>query len=90
MTQNWKPGTKCENAHASGTPFVAFPECGYLEIATGAEYWAEKPADLPICFDWLEDQSAREQIHDRFIRASYSVEDAARDLKAFLEEICLR
>lgn len=84
VTQCWKSGIKIANAHASGTPFVGAPEMGYLENATGAEYWAETPSQLPTCFDWLEDQSAREQIHDRFQQAAYPVEKAAAELKDWL------
>lgn len=87
VTQNWKSAIKLANAHASGTPFVGAPEMGYLENATGAEYWAETPSQLPTCFDWLEDQSAREQIHDRFQQAAYPVEKAAADLKAWVESL---
>lgn len=84
--RHWKSGVKLENAHASGTPFIGARECGYTEIATGCEYWADGPGELRIALDWLVDQSAREQIHDRFVQAAYPVERAASDLQQFLRQ----
>jgi hypothetical protein len=83
--RNWKSGVKCENAHASGTPFIGAREAGYLEIATGCEYWADDPQELRVALNWLADQSARELICDRFVRAAYTVEHAAADLHTFLK-----
>jgi hypothetical protein len=82
--RHWKSAIKLQNAHASGTPFVGSPETGYLENASGAEYWAETPAQLAMSFDWLVDQGARETISDRFIQKRFPVEHAAVMLKDFL------
>lgn len=82
--RNWKSGVKLANAHASGTPFIGCQEAGYTEIATGCEYWAENQKRLGIALEWLADQSTREQVSDRFVRAAYSVQHAAADLKRFL------
>lgn len=84
VQSNWKSAVKLANAHGSGTPFVGQAEAAYLENATGCEYWAEKPAGLPVCFDWLESQSAREMIHDRFVQDAFPVERAGEQLKEFL------
>jgi hypothetical protein len=86
-TRNWKSAVKLANAHGSGTPFVGQRECGYLETASGAEYWADSPADLGACFDWLTDQSARELVSDRFTKKAYTVEHAATDLLGFLRAL---
>lgn len=83
-TRNWKSNIKLANAHGSGTPFVGQMECGYVETASGAEYWAEEPSGLGMCFDWLTPQSTREQVSDRFFERAYPVESAARDLKVFV------
>jgi hypothetical protein len=40
-----------------------------------------------MAFDWLESQSAREQVSDRFVQAAYTVDAAAKDLMAFLETL---
>jgi hypothetical protein len=82
--RNWKSGVKLENAHASGTPFIGSREAGYLEIATGCEYWADTQSQLRIALGWLADVTTREQICDRFVQAAYPVERAAADLHAFL------
>lgn len=87
VCRHWKSGVKLANAHASGTPFVGHRECGYLENATGAEYWADSPTELGSCLDWLKDQGAREHISDRFRQAAYPVDKAAADLSAFLRNL---
>lgn len=84
--RHWKSAVKLANAHASGTPFIGGRESGYMEIATGCEYWADTERELGIAFDWLADQSTREQIHDRFVQAAYPVERAASDLQYFLRQ----
>lgn len=84
VQQNWKSNVKLANAHGSGTPFVGQMEAGYIETATGCEYWAHEKAGLGVCFDWLEDQGARELIHDRFQQAAYPVEKAAAEFKDWL------
>jgi hypothetical protein len=78
--KNWKSNVKLANAHASGTPFIGSPECGYQETATGCEYWAESPRDFHSALDWLESQAARQTVHERFVAASYSVDQAAKDM----------
>lgn len=87
VPRHWKSAVKLANAHGSGTPFVGQRESGYAETATGAEYWADSARELATSFEWLESQTAREQVSDRFIEAAYSVEDAAADLRAFLETL---
>lgn len=82
---HWKSNVKLANAHGSGTPFVGQREMGYVETATGAEYWAEERKDLTMCFDWLETQDTREVVRDRFLQRAYPVERAAADLTEFLK-----
>lgn len=78
--KHWKSNVKLANAHGSGTSFIGQRDCGYTETASGAEYWADAPRDLATCFDWLESQSTREQVADRFTQCAYPVERAAADL----------
>lgn len=82
--QQWKSNVKLANAHGSGTPFVGAPEAGYLETQSGAEYWTTSAAALATAFDWLESQTAREQIRDRFLACAYPLERAQSDLREFL------
>lgn len=86
-SHHWKSHVKLANCHASGTPFVGSAESGYLENRSGAEYWAKDASGIRMSFDWLEDQSGREQISDRFRAMAYPVERAAADLKRFLCEL---
>jgi hypothetical protein len=85
---NYKSGVKLTNAHASGTPFVGRREAGCAEMACGAEYWASSPGEISTAFDWLEPQSTREMISDRFRESAYTVDHAAADLRPFLESLC--
>lgn len=82
--RHWKSSVKLANAHGSGTPFIGCRESGYLEMATGAEYWADTSAELRMSLDWLADQSTREMVADRFVQAAFPVEAAAAKLKEFL------
>lgn len=83
--RHWKSNVKLANAHGSGTPFIGQQECGYLETATGCEYWTQEPAGMKVCFDWLKDQGSREQVSSRFIAKAYPVQQAAKDLQIFLD-----
>lgn len=82
--RHWKSGVKLANAHGSGTPWIGCRELGYLETASGAEYWADTPEELRIALGWLSDQASREQVADRFRAAAISVETAAKRLKEFV------
>jgi hypothetical protein len=66
VQRHWKSNVKLANAHASGTPFIGLPECGYQETAAGCEYWVTTPRELAIALDWLETQDARRAISERF------------------------
>lgn len=87
VQRRWKSNVKLANAHGSGTPFVGQVESGYEETASGAEYWAEDMHSVRTAFDWLESQTAREQVSDRFLQAAFPVERAAEQLKAFLRAL---
>jgi len=82
--RSWKSGVKLANAHGSGTPFIGCREAGYTETASGAEYWADTPAELGVALDWLRDQSAREQVADRFLQAARPVDRIAEQYREWL------
>lgn len=86
--QHYKSNVKLTNAHGSGTPFVGRPDASYLEQASGAEYWASSPAEIAVAFDWLEPQSTRELVSDRFRDSVYTIDHAVAELKPFLESLC--
>lgn len=82
VTRHFKSNVKLANAHASGTPFLGQPECGYKETADGSEKWVETPTQLRQALDALQPREARLRVPKR-----YSVEDAAADLSAFLHAL---
>jgi hypothetical protein len=84
---HWKSGVKLANAHASGTPFIGARECGYEEIATGAEHWADSPTEIGDALDALAPQEARAAIARRFLASTLTVEEAAERIRAVLESI---
>lgn len=87
VCQHWKSGVKLANAHASGTPFVGQPECGYIENQTGGEQWVGGAKAVGSAFDELELRAARLDIAERFRRKAYPVERAAADLRKFLDAL---
>lgn len=84
--RHWKSNVKLANAHGSGTPFIGCREAGYIETASGAEYWADTPSELRMALDWLKSQEAREAVSDRFMARAFPVEQAAERLKEFLRD----
>lgn len=84
VQRHWKSNVKLANAHGSGTPWVGQRESGYVETASGAEYWADDANELRVAFDWLTDQSAREQVADRFVQAAIPLHHVATQLRLFL------
>lgn len=83
----WKSNVKLANAHGSGTPFIGLPEPGYQETATGCEYWATNCDELGTALDWLESQSAREQVSERFLAAAISIDKVAEQYKSWIEAL---
>ena len=84
---HWKSNVKLANAHGTGTPFIGPSECGYMETATGLEEWANSPSDLDDCLDRLSGEYHRQQVQKAFLSNRYSVNDAARELSAFMESL---
>lgn len=84
VPEHWKSNVKLANAHGSGTPFVGSPEEGYRETQTGAEYWARDLGGLRMAFDWLTPPKNREAVAERFLANAYTLDQAAKDYRAFL------
>lgn len=82
--RHWKSGVKLANAHASGTPFIGAAECGYEEIATGGEQWAETAAEVGAALDALAPRATRLAISERFVASAFQVERAAAQMKEVL------
>jgi hypothetical protein len=81
---HWKSNVKLANAHATGTPFIGAPEQGYLETASGREYWARTPAEVAMALDWLEPVETRRNIARAFLPAMISLETAATQMREAL------
>lgn len=85
--RNWKSNVKLANAHGSGTPFIGSPETGYLEMATGREYWADKHEELAVSVRSLMPRERRVQVQEQFLKSRFSLEEAAEKLKAWLMKL---
>jgi hypothetical protein len=83
-TRHWKSQVKLANAHASGTPFIGAAECGYLEVATGGEQWAETAAEVGAALDALAPRATRLAISERFLASTFHVNRAAAQMKDVL------
>lgn len=83
--KHWKSNVKLANCHATGTPFVGASECGYLETAAGGEVFCDSLKDIDAALD--EAARNRADTCQSFLKAAYSVQDAAIELKAFLNTI---
>lgn len=57
--RNWKSNVKLANAQGSGTPIVCNREAGYLETASGGEFFADTEQELSASFDRLADYDTR-------------------------------
>lgn len=83
-SRNWKSNVKLANAHATGTPFIGPREAGYLETASGAEYWADTPAEFKIALDWLVGQQGRRSVQDKFLPCRITLQTAAGQVREAL------
>lgn len=84
--QNWKPATKLNNAHATGTPFIGNPEAGYLEFSAGSEIFIEDIVELENAIESLLPYDKRESANASKDTA-YTIEHAVRDLSQFIASL---
>lgn len=82
--RNWKSNVKLANAQGSGTPVICGREAGYLETASGAERWADTPAELTAAFDELEPTSTRLEASKKLSAAAPSIDSVAATYAAWL------
>lgn len=85
--RHWKSNVKLANAQGSGTPFIGTQESGYMETATGGEYWVGSPKMLSVAFDWLVSKEARQGASERLRRADVSLESIAKTYKAWIAKL---
>lgn len=85
--RHWKSNVKLTNAHGSGTPFIGCREDGYLELATGAEFWADSEPEFIAALDSLESQEVRQKISDKFVKRAFRIDKAASILRRFVGSV---
>lgn len=87
--QFFKSNVKLANAQGSGTPIIAQMDAGYLEhvYLHAPVCWITKPDGIAEWLKILAPQSMRQEISKRLLAQAYTVEDAARDYRAFLQSI---
>lgn len=51
--ERWKSNVKLANAQGSGTPIICQHDAGYIEMASGGEWWITSPAELAKQFSGL-------------------------------------
>lgn len=81
----WKPGTKLANLQALGIPALCSPERGCREIASGSEYWIERPEHVAHAFDELRDVDVRAAI--AAVQEPLRLEHVAKDYRAWLSTL---
>ena len=57
--ERWKSNVKLANAQGSGTPIICQPDQGYIETASGGEWWITSPAELARQFSGLSSADER-------------------------------
>jgi hypothetical protein len=85
--RNWKSNIKAANAQGCGTPLIANREAGYLETASGGEYWADTHLEMRTALDALTPQRARVIASSKMRAAAPRLSDIAARYKNWLMEI---
>lgn len=83
--RHWKSGVKLANAQGSGTPFIASPECGYLEQSVGVERFIESPENLKAAFDALTSQAERRRAADWMVAVAPPLAQMATRYREWLQ-----
>lgn len=89
-SKNWKSNVKLANAQASGTPIILTREAGYLETASGSEFWADTAAELSAGLDWFAEHTHRAQASAQMRGTEPQLTDIAANYKGWLTDICRR
>lgn len=83
--RNWKSNIKLSNAQGSGTPFVGAPEASYIETNTGGVCFVDGKSALNKALNSIVLRETRQEMSRTLLDGAYSVDDAARDLREFVE-----
>lgn len=80
--RHWKSNVKLANAQGTGTPFIGSPEAGYIETASGAEFWADSEADIRAALGAMAARDVRLALSRHLLAAAPHIDDmAAKYLK---------
>jgi hypothetical protein len=82
---NWKSNVKLANAQGSGTPIICAREQGYLETASGGEFFADTEEEVQWAFDALTPVEMRREVSGRMLKAAPSLESVAATYKTWLQ-----
>lgn len=82
----YKSNIKLANAQITGRPFVAAPEDGYVETASGAEYFVTGKNAISIAFDSLKSQETRQKVSQKMLAAAPTIDKIAEQYKAWLSK----
>jgi hypothetical protein len=85
-SDHWKSGVKFSNAIGSLTPFIALPECGYLEYGVRFER-VDLFTDLAKSFDRIADHDYRLSLANEYKnkKTHYSIEAVAAEYLEWLK-----
>ncbi len=86
--RHWKSNVKLANAQAAGLPCVLNREQGYLEMACGAELWADTVAEMEAALDTLKkDNGARLERCTRLHAAAPRLPQVAKTYREWLDAL---
>lgn len=83
----WKSNVKLANAQATGTPFVACRERGYVETDNGAAFWADSDEELACALDALEPADVRRAASQLLSKVDVSLGNVARSYAGWLSKL---
>ena len=86
--RHWKSNVKLANAQASGTPIILGRESGYLETASGGEFWADTPGELSAGLDWFTDHAVRAEASRQMLGSEPKLQNIADDYRQWLLRVC--
>ena len=85
--RKWKSNVKLANAQALGLPLICAREMGYLETASGGEFWADRPDELAAALDTLEPIATRQRVSDLMFAAAPYIDRIAAEYVSWLRTI---
>lgn len=85
--RHWKSNCKQANLQALGIPCLLSRESGYVECASGAEFWIDTAEDIARAFDAVAPLEARQEIRRQQLRAAPRIETIAKEYRTWLDSL---